>query len=437
MPKFLQRLYQRLARIFSPRTRAILIASLLASIFVFALSVIRLFNVVQLDDRVESRSINYMKNFVPYGRFDRSKIKIIVIPDLKAGAAPWGDIDRKHREFFVSLVTAMRAAKAKVLAFDVAFEAPFDPAFSSAIEGGPDGLRVVVGVDSYERGKTDPELPTGVKEPRWGTIDVGGTQEEDGPIRSIKLADENLPDGDSGKSEQTVIPSLAIRVVSEYYDPQLTPVFDRYQNKLVLYWDSARTNVFRSIPLDRQTDLLIQHAKRQDLDLATVRAQAVFDSLQDIKRLETDYGGKIVLVGYENGELKDLLGGDQRLGVELHATAISNILNGVFIYKLSPFYNYLVILIMCLVAASLFTPPGKPLDYKIPIPIPWTKVSIPIPVGLLIIGGLYLLAAFLLYRRAMIYLDLCYHLTALFINHALISFVLKKKFPSRSALEAL
>lgn len=438
---------ERLARRISPRTRAILVTSFAASVLVFALSVVRLFNVLRLEDRVESCAINHMKNYVGRSKLD-GNMKIIVIPDKQQGAGPPGDSDkqqevapsgdsnRKHREFFVKLVTAMKNAKAKVLAFDVAFEGPFDKTFSESISSQSSDLKVIVGVFHYKDGKPKPELPTDVKEPRWGTFDVGGSQEDGGSIRSMKLAEESLRQNDSGSSELIVVPSFALRVVSELYNPPLVPVFDQGHLRLHLYSDASKSKIVKSVPLDRQTDLLMQQAEQQDLMDARVDAQAIYDNLENSDALR-DFKGKIVLVGYENGELREVLSGGHRLGVELHATAISNILNDIFIYKLSPLHNYLMILFMALIPGILYTPWGKRFDYKIPIPIPKTGLTLPIPLAWFVLVGVYLLVAFIVYKKTRVYLDVCYHIAALTVSYALVWFVLKKKFPPQSKLETL
>ena len=411
----------------------ILLLALVASLIVFVLSVVRLFNVLAFEDYVESRSIEQMKSYVNNPRFDTRKIKIILIPN-DPQKDPGGDIKKEHRKFFVDLVAAMRTARAKVLAFDVAFEGPFDKDFSNAIASQSDRLKVIVGVDSYENGKADPELPPDVKEPLWGVVNVGGSQAVDGPIRSLKLADESSGNNGSGRSELLVRPSFALRVVSEFSDPPLVPEFDHGSQRLFLYSDASKSKIVKSIPLDRQQDLLLQQATQQDLDTARVYAHDIYDKLKKHEPLRNeDYEDKIVLVGYENGDLRDVFSGGKRYGVQLQATAISNILNEVFIYKLPPLYNYLIILFMALLAAALFTPLGQRLRFSIPITVPWTNLVIPIPLSLIVLVVIYLLTAFIVYKSSKVYLDVCYHITALVVSYALIWFVLKKKFPPEVA----
>jgi CHASE2 domain-containing sensor protein len=124
-----------------------------------------------------------------------------------------------------------------------------------------------------------------------------------------------------------------------------------------------------------------------------------------------------------------VLSGGTRLGVELHATAIFNILHNIFIFKLSPIYNYLIILLLALLAALLYTPVASWLDYKVFFPVPRTDLKIPIPLTIIILGLVYLAVAFIVYKQTKIYLDVCYHLSALVISYALTWLVLKKRFP--------
>ncbi len=422
-----QRLFDAFRRI-SSRTRTILLLSFAVSIFVFFLATLHLFNFLLLEDRVQSRSIGYMRHFVGGDNFDK-KLKIILIREKQnAGAAPWGDIDKKHREFFGNVVKAMTQGGAKVLAFDIAFEdgSDFDKDFGNAIAAAEKKkLKVIVGIDGYSNGKTDPEIPADLQQPRWGTILVGGYQGDDAPIGTLKLADLD-PTG-SSTGGPAVIPSLALRVVMEAQDPPLVADFDQSQRNLVLY-SGGQSSKPKSIPLERQRNLLVDQVSRGELDRATVDAQTLFNEFKNQTALDK-YKDAIVLIGYEIGDSHEVLSGGNRLGVELHATAISNMLNNIFIYKLPPIYNYLVILFMSLLGALLYTPIGKWADFKVPIPIPWTDLKIPVPLGLIILAVIYLIFAFMVYKLTKVYLDVCYHLAALVFSYAALWFVLNKWFP--------
>jgi CHASE2 domain-containing sensor protein len=409
------------------RTWVILLVSIATSILVFALATIHLLNVFLLEDSVQTRSVRYMRNFVDRSAFD-GKTKIILIPESQQSDGPFGDIDKKHREFFANLVTAMAQARAKLLAFDMAFEgkSAFDAAFGNAIAlADKNNLKVIVGVDSYTSGQTDPVIPSELNKPRWGTILVGGYQGDSGPISSMKLAE---PDNNPGSP---VIPSLALRIVMETVEPPLVAEFDRGQQNLLLYSASPNRQLIKSIPLERQRNLFLDQIPEDEIGRARIEARKVFDEVKD-PDVAKKYEGAIVLVGYEQGEARDVMSGGKRLGVELHATAVSNILHDAFIYKLGPGYNYLLILLMAFLGASLHTSIGKWLDFKVPIPIPKTQLTIQVPLGLIMLGFLYLIAAFLIYKLTKMYLDVCYHLAALALSYLAIWFVLTKWFQPKT-----
>jgi CHASE2 domain-containing sensor protein len=420
----------------SPRT-VVLVTSLVASLLVFGLANMRFFNLFRLDNWVESWSIRYMRDHVVEDRVDSKDIKIVLISATQHGEAPWGDINKKHREFFGELVRAMKKAQAKVLAFDIAFDgnSSFDADFGNAIaEAEKNGLRVVVGVDKYEHGRTDPEIPEKLREPvqnRWGTILVGGSQGSDRPIRTLKLATPDLSNNPSGNTggEQPVIPSLALRVVMESQNPPLKPFLIQNEKRLVLRTGGGGAGILKSIPLEREVDLLIDQASQDELRNVRVDAQQVYDELNSEDALKA-YKDRLVLVGYEFNDSRPILSGGERLGVELHATVISNIIHNVFIFKLLPIYNYLVILSIAFVVALLYRPVGKRLE--IPIKIPGTEFIVKIPGALFLISAAYVVIAFLVYKETKVYLDVCYHVTAVFLTYYLVWFVLKWRFPSQT-----
>jgi len=414
----------------SKRTGAILLSCFVASIIAFFLATVHFLNLLLIEDRVQSRSIRFMRNFVGSKEFDK-KLKIILIRKDQQGDAPRGDINKSHRKFFGDLVKAMKDAEARVLAFDISFDgkSEFDKAFfgEAVSEAERNKLKVIVGVDSYVNGKTDPELPRDLSNPRWGIIIVGGSQGDDSPIGTVKLAD--LPEANNNSGITSVVPSLALRVVMETEEPALVPYHDLSNNRLILYRDGASRDVVKSIPLERFNDLLIDQLTQNELNLARVDAHRIYQDLNDIDSLKANYKDAIVLVGYEDGEEKAVLSGGTRLGVELHATAVFNLLHNIFIFKLAPIYNYLIILLMAFLAALLYTPVASWLDYKVNLPIPKTDLKVPIPLTIIIIALIYLVVAFLVYKQTRTYLDICYHLLALGISYGLSWAVLKIWFP--------
>lgn len=415
----------------SPQVRWALLIALVSSVIVFLMATLHLFNFLLIEDFVQARSIAYMRNFTGGDSFDK-RIRIILIRENQQGEAPWGDIDKKHREFFTKVVTSMTKGKAKILAFDIAFEdaSEFDNDFGKAIaDAGESGVKVIVGVDNYTHGKTDPIIPSGLQGPSWGIILVGGSQGDDQPIGTLKLADLDIQSSGNPAS-LTVIPSLALKVVMEAGNPPLIPEFDQDQSNLVLYSGGPNREFLKSIPLERHRNLIIDQASQSELEYAKVDAESLMAEFNNQAALDK-YKDAIVLVGYEKDESNKVLSGGTRLGVQLHATAVSNLLNNIFIYKLSPFKNYSLVLLMSLLGALPYTKIGGWANFKVPIPIPWTKLEIPIPLVLIILAVAYLIVAFVVYRKERVYLEIPYHLAALVISYAANWILIKIWFPPK------
>lgn len=398
--------------------RARKIVALGTALVVCVLLNMRALNVVFIDDMFEEYAIPYMSNFMGGVPF-HPNVKIILIKkDQHDGAAPWGEINSKHRKFFAQLIRHMTAAKAKVVAFDIAFDEKspeFDKEFGEAVaEAKKNNLTVIVGADDYVDGKLVPEIPEEFNKPEWGLIFVGshqGQENEDKPIRALRLADID------GENADVLIPSLPLRVVmdSQSWVPELQPEW----NQLLLYADPQKQQLKQTVPLDRGKYLFLEQASQKDLIAATVDAQRVHDDFQDPNALRK-YQDAIVLVGYEMGDRKRVQAGGTRLGVELHATAVSNILRQVFISKLYLIFSYLIVFVMALMALLMDTPLGQRLKYSVPLQIRGTNINIPVPIGLVIMGAIYLTIAMLVFKVWRIYLDVPYHLAALGLSYALL-----------------
>ena len=117
------------------------------------------------------------------------------------------------------------------------------------------------------------------------------------------------------------------------------------------------------------------------------------------------------------------------MGVQLHATAVSNILRQVFIYRLYLIYSYAIIVVMALLALLMDTPVGKRLKFTVEVRIPWTDIKVNVPLGLVIMGGVYLIIAILTFMVWRIYLDVPYHLAALCLSYFLLWLLFTKLFP--------
>jgi len=386
----------------------------------------------------QAKVIAYMqKNFAGPLKFSPD-IKIVLVPEnRKDGPAPSGNIEYEHRMFFAKLVRAMTEARAKVVAFDITFavDSEWDKDFGAAIaDAERNGVKIVSGIDDPDQnGSRDPESPVDLPLTRLGSIRAGGSQTEGGPVGTILMAYE--PAGDK-ENDLAALPSLPLLVVMEQHDPPLFAEFDDWHQNVQLYSQAPERDLKLSIPLERSEGLLLDQATRESLSTARVYADKLNDKITAGASLRRDYENKIVLVGYEYNDTKEILSGETRLGIELHATAISNILNGVFIKTLSPSRNYLIILLMALLGAFLHTSVGRSLEFRVPIPIPFTALQLPVPLGVIVVAAAYLIVGFAVYRLGRVYLDVCYHIAALLISYGGLWLVLNKWFtePKKEAL---
>jgi len=288
---------------------------------------------------------------------------------------------------------------------------------------------VIVGIDEYRDGKTIPEIPVEFSQPEWGGIWVGGSQREGDPIRTLLLAENSTANDPSGNPASITVPSFALKVVMDSQQPALVPELQEFNNRLLLYSDNSKKELVKIVPLQRGQNLIIDQASPKALEVARVDPQVIYDNFQDEASLQQKYKDAIVLLGYEAGDEQQVLPSGRRFGVEIHATAVSNILHDVYIYKLILIYSYLIIIGMALIAALMYTQFGGWLDHKIYCPLPWTETKLPIPVGLIVIGAIYLLVAFLTYRYTKVYLDVSYHLFALLVSYFFLWLFLKKLYP--------
>jgi CHASE2 domain-containing sensor protein len=359
-----------------------------AGLIVCVMLNLRMLNLLFLEDRVEAFAVQYMSNFVRPRVFDK-KIRIVVIGnDPHKGEAPSGNLTKEHRKFFADVITAMTKGQAKVVAFDVAPDGPseFDSAIGQAIANARSvGLKVIFAVDGYDNGQTDPIIEKEFNQPGWGTIGVGGYKT--GPIRTIRLAENKTASDSSGKPSPITVPSLPLKIVMESTEPSLAPELQEHLSRLLLYSDNSKQKLVKTIPLVADTDLIIDQASESELQLARFTAQSIYDDGKDKDTLIRKYKDAIVLVGYEHKDEWPVAPFGKRLGVEIHATAVSNILNDVYVHRLALIYSYLIVLVMAVVAALMYTRFGKWLDYKVEFPLPWTQTKLPVPIGLIIVAA--------------------------------------------------
>ena len=157
-----------------------------------------------------------------------------------------------------------------------------------------------------------------------------------------------------------------------------------------------------------------------------------FDQGQPLR----EFKEKIVLVGFESTLDKRTVSdtGDAIFGVEIHASAISNLLESVHIVPLSPLSNFVVILLMSLCAVAMRVWLGRWGHYKlslkrvlrdVPVLPPFIKEA-EVPVALFVAVLLYFFCTFLAYRDYRLVFDFSYHISALLLAYWSAGMIVRK-----------
>ena len=404
----------------------------LATWVVLFASWIGLFNAVKLDDWLERRFVGYMDGFVETP-FDR-RVGLILASDDPSKNGSLGAPTPAWRCHYAKLLTGLSAAGAKVVAFDLFFEdgSECDQQFADAIrQASRAGTGVVVGARRYtaDGGIPQPVIAPALAEAvenRWGIL-------EGRPVaRRLRLAapiTENVPSLIE-EHETGVVPSVALRTVmhveaQKKSNEPITAAIDR-EHDLIRLRDGAGSPV-KSIPVvDADMYMIVGVASRQDL------APDVFHEVQanaDYPDRLARFNGKIVVIGYTSPQDRwDISAGDSeaRYGVELQASAISNLLRGVYIKPLGASAQYLVILIMGAAGALIRRGFGKGSRLSIPIKarsVAHDRVHVPIPLVAAVV--VYALVAFLMYKQYRLIFDISYHIVSLLFMYVMVGWVLK------------
>ena len=383
-----------------------------ASWVVLFASWIGLFNVVKLDDWLERKFVAYMDGFVTT-KFDR-RVSLILASDDPAKNGALGAPSSAWRCHHARLLSGLSAARASVVAFDMYFEDPSDcdAQFADAIrQASGSGTGVIAGVREAQvivGGIPAPVIAPLVREAlgdQWGILEGVPVARRVGLAAPITLNARSSLEGEAG-----VFPSLALRTLMHLEaekrgDGPITAAVD-YRRSLILLRDGSRSLV-RSIPIvDEDMNMIVGVASRQELapdPFHEVLANAAHpDGLARFK-------GKVVMIGYTSADDRwDVSAGrgDARYGVELQASAVSNLLGGISIRPLRPSAQYVVIVIMGAVGALIrqVLRGGR-------------RASL---IGAVVV---YALVAFLVYKQYRLIFDISYHIVSLLFMYFMVGWV--------------
>jgi CHASE2 domain-containing sensor protein len=399
-------------------------------VLVFA-SWIGLFNAVRLDDWLERNFVSYMDGFVETPLDDR--ITLIVASSDASQNGMLGVPDTSWRCHHADLISGLSAAGAKVIAFDLYLEnaSDCDARLADAIrQASSAGTAVVVGAEHFDRvdGVARPVLAPALSEAvgdSWGVL--GGSRE----TRRVKLADPlavNVPTIIEER-ESAIIPSFALRTAMHVAAQSrngtaISAAIDRGADEIRLR--DASGALVKTIPVvDANMNMIVGLAPS---NLRSDAYHEIYANAAHPDRLAR-FKGKIVVVGYQIP--RDQLAvstaqGEPRYGVELQASAISNLLRGVHIQPLRPMAQFVVILIMGVAGALVRKRSIARRRLTVPVKVrarKRRKIDIPLPLVAAVV--VYALVAFLAYKQYRVIFDISYHVVSLVLMYAMIGWVRK------------
>jgi CHASE2 domain-containing sensor protein len=388
-----------------------------ASLLVFFAFWLGLFNLFGLDQAVERRLGHYFDAVV-----GSDTVMILAEEDQQSNGL-LGSPGPDWRRYHAQMIDGLSRAGAKVIAFDLFLEEPtdWDQQLGQAIrQAGDKGTAVVLGarriefIEETSSPLMSPDLLPFIKEENWGTLQA------DPLARKLKLAgfaEDALPDVIE-VLERPVVPSLALQVIrqaeSRFRGEPLTLSYDAEKGQIALRDQNA--NSVRAIPVDHNLDMAFSIPKHTEYQPYA----RVLENINNLKYLQKFYKDKIVIIGYRVEQDHPLVSENERVyGVEIQASAISSLLNEIYIQRLRAAHQYLVILFMCVIALVLRTLLKGWARYKLTINLPYLKDK-SIPVLLILVTVLDLLAAIFIYGRYHVVLAVSYHIAALWLAYWMI-----------------
>jgi CHASE2 domain-containing sensor protein len=338
--------------------------------------------------------------------------------------------------------------KPKIIVLDLRFDLPeptnLDKLATAIGSAQNQKIRVVAGQEIDEHGHITPKsiLPKILKDPigdSWGDAEVGGRLDLPLVAKSIYINEykiASLPPGTPTPApEIEVVPSLALKAVMAYLqssDQPLKAYFDEYRSEVVI--KESNGSEIKRIPVVRKVidlEMLMKYvpndsAVTNTTPYANVHKWAVTAKEQSSKEnLEKMFSDSIVIIGYNTVEdTRNLIGDEPRSGVQIHANAISNVLNDVYFRHISGLTDLTVIIVMMSMGILLQTvfKPWLPANWNLSLPVIKNYLGeIPVPLSLLVTIAIYLLIGYLVFARSHYSFEMAYHLLALLLGFLFIA----------------
>jgi len=388
------------------RKDALRAATVVAFLVIF-LSLMQFFDIFNWDTGIETYTV-LLSDLFAHKQFHED-IVIIPIDEETKKEVGRERVDESWREDHALLVNNLSKAGAKVVVFDMAFEgdSASDAAFRDAIKKARErGTSVIVGVMALDGGKPvmAKELCSAVS--GWGTMIVGTR------LGHVRLAPLVI------QKETEPVLGLAMRVFVAYEDGDKAVElidFDQDRNHIMVRFDSETRQVkklsfFESDTICEGNDMLSKGDALANLAIDLTPLSMIRDSSQrraytyirdhPNPQTLTELQNKIVIVGVE--DINDRRG--DRWGFELHADALSTLLNGVVIRPVAFGGQFALIATLSFVGALIRT--------RMRHTSRRLRISLLMTVLLIYLGG-----TVCLYVQYGLLLNIVYHVIALLLSY--------------------
>lgn len=411
-------------RLYRWRWPIVILLLLVLSVVVFIASLIPLFNILKIDDGINNLLVFHIGTKV-VNTFD-DRLEIILVSEQTQPAGPFGQIDPSHRRFYSEMLRTLSDAGAKTVIFDMDFvkqadDKQIDQEFAQTVAQ-LKNTEVLVAAD-VDRG-TEPRfapLLEPVLKNRWAIWD-GGIAQGTETVRLVRLGVQEKGQ-ENVVGERKVIPSITLHVVTEERFPgqDIQSFFDPFQLEVRLREGGPTGREVAHYPVNKELYFLVDMIGENEMG----RHPSFYEvySQRDNPNYMQSFKDKIVLIGYEKGDVKrtsDAAG--KRFGTDIQASAISNLLQNSYIHPLALPYQFLVIVIMSAIGILLRIRFCNLMNYTLPLKIPgFIDWKPQVPVVLLGVSSLYIFIAILAYLSSRTIFSISYDIAALFSAYLITS----------------
>lgn len=422
---------------------------LLVSWAAFLASFTGLFAIVGLDSVLEARFLSYISRFEK--RPLASNIEVILIEENEETSGPQeGSADAALRGRHADLVDALSQAGARVLAFDFHFETPsteHDHRFARAIENSSarnPPTSVIMGAVYGERDATpmvtlSPILRGVLKRRNWGLIDVGlAPASRPSGVWRVKLAKAFHDSGNAPVRPVGLVPSFPLQIYMQFL-AQGKEARAFFRNGQIVIQVEGQSEEVR-LPVGPNLECIVDLA--DEGEIIPHRYQNLIEKIEagDTEFFEK-FANRIVMVGLKSEQdRRSALNDRQLYGVEIQASAVSNLMQRSYVIPAAPGLQYFIILTMGVLGALLRISAGRAEERRISLKrlignipfLPPFLLETPIPLAPLLFSMGYIFVAATVYQWNRLLFDFSYDIFTLFFTYWIVGIVL-----SRLTLNAL